>query len=131
MAQDWEMWLRKEIYWADTMKDDKVVEARLYLPYHAVDTGWGIEEERVGDPTKGEAYVWKSPFVDMEDEFEELDLKEYIKTPESTWTGRHQTRRLSSQKTFLTAFLKLSSATSGGGRPTCRSPIATCAVWRT
>ena len=44
MAQDWEMWLRKEIYWADTMKDDKVVEAKLYLPYHAVDTGWGIEE---------------------------------------------------------------------------------------
>ena len=82
MAQDWEMWLRKEIYWADTMKDDKVVEAKLYLPYHAVDTGWGIEEERVGDPTKGEAYVWKSPFADMEEEFEELDLKEYIKTPE-------------------------------------------------
>ena len=82
MAQDWEMWLRKEIYWADTMKDDKVVEAKLYLPYHAVDTGWGIEEERVGDPTKGEAYVWKSPFADMEEEFEELDLSEYIKTPE-------------------------------------------------
>lgn len=82
MAQDWEMWLRKEIYWADTMKDDKVVEARLYLPYHAVDTGWSIKEERVGDPSKGEAYVWKSPFADMEDEFEELDLKEYIKTPE-------------------------------------------------
>lgn len=83
MAGDWEMWLRKEIYWAEVMKDDKVVEAKLYLPYHAVDTGWGIEEERIGDPTKGEAYVWKSPLADLEEEeFEELDLSSLIKTPE-------------------------------------------------
>ena len=83
MAQDWEMWLRKEIYWAETMKDDKVVEAKLYLPYQAVDTGWGIEEERIGDPTKGEAYVWKSPLADLEEEeFEELDLSTVVKTPE-------------------------------------------------
>lgn len=82
MAQDWEMWLRKELYWAEVMKDDKVVEAKFYIPYHAEDTAWGISEERIGDPTKGEAYVWKAPFADMEDEYEELDLSEYIKTPE-------------------------------------------------
>ena len=83
MAADWEMWLRKEIYWAEVMKDDKVVEAKLYLPYHAVDTGWGIAEERIGDPTKGEAYVWKSPLAELdEDEFEELDVSSLIKTPE-------------------------------------------------
>lgn len=82
MAGDWEMWLRKEIYWAEQLRDDKVVEAKLYLPYHAVDTGWGIEEERIGDPTRGEAYVWKSPLSDLEDEYEELDLSEIIKTPQ-------------------------------------------------
>ena len=83
MAQDWEMWLRKEIHWADVLKDDKVVEAKLYLPYHAVDTAWGIAEERIGDPTRGEAYVWKSPLADLdEDAFEGLDLSTVIKTPE-------------------------------------------------
>lgn len=83
MAQDWEMWLRKEIHWADVLKDDKVVEAKLYLPYHAVDTAWGIAEERIGDPTRGEAYVWKSPLADLdEDAFEGLDLYTVIKTPE-------------------------------------------------
>lgn len=83
MAQDWEMWLRKEIHWADVLKDDKVVEAKLYLPYHAVDTAWGIAEERIGDPTRGEAYVWKSPLSDLdEDAFEGLDLSTVIKTPE-------------------------------------------------
>ncbi len=83
MAQDWEMWLRKEIHWAETLKDDKVVEAKLYIPYKAVDTGWGIKEEVIGDPTKGQAYVWKSPLAELdEDEFESLDLSTVIKTPE-------------------------------------------------
>ena len=83
MAQDWEMWLRKEIHWAAVLQDDKVVEAKLYIPYQAEDTGWGLAEERVGDPTKGEAYVWKSPLAALdEDEFEALDVSEAIKTPE-------------------------------------------------
>ena len=57
--------------------------AKLYLPYHAVDTGWGIEEERIGDPTQGQSYIWKSPLADLdEDEFEELDLSTVIQTPE-------------------------------------------------
>ena len=37
----------------------------------------------IRDRTKGEAYVWKSPLADLEeDEFEELDLSSLIKTPE-------------------------------------------------
>ena len=82
MAQDWEMWLRKEIYWAEVMRDDKVVEPTLYLPYQAVDTGWGISEERIGDPEKGGSYTWKAPLGEMdEDEFDSLDLSDVIKMP--------------------------------------------------
>lgn len=82
MAGDWEMWLRKEICWAENIRDDKPISAHFCLPYCATDSKWGIHEERVGDPEKGEAYTWKSPLASMdEDEFEACDLASMIKTP--------------------------------------------------
>lgn len=82
MAQDWEMYLRKEIYSAQIVQDDKPVEAVLYLPYLSTDSGFGIHEERVGDQEEGKAYHWVGPWENMdEDEFEELEVSEFIKTP--------------------------------------------------
>jgi len=40
----WEMFLRKEIFWAEEMKDDKVIEPFFNVPYHYRDTGYGFEE---------------------------------------------------------------------------------------
>ncbi len=85
MAQDWEIWLKKEIIWATKIKDDKPIEAVFYLPYRATDTKTGVKEERVGDPEKGEAYTWKSPLAGLSgDEFKDLDLSTIIKMPEIT-----------------------------------------------
>lgn len=82
MAQDWEMWLRKEICWGENIKDDKPLTAVFYIPYCATDSKWGICEERIGDPEKGEAYTWQSPLANLdEDAFEECDLSSIIKTP--------------------------------------------------
>lgn len=82
MAGDWEMWLRKEICWAENIKDDKPITAQFCLPYCATDSKWGIHEERIGDFEHGGAYVWKSPLAEMdEDEFENCDLASLIKTP--------------------------------------------------
>ena len=83
MAQAWEMWIRKEICWAEELKDDKVIEAKLYLPYTALDTEWGVDVELVGNYEDGGAYTWKAPLEDMdEDAFEELDVEEFIKIPQ-------------------------------------------------
>ena len=83
MAQDWEIWLKKEIIWGTRIKDDKPIEPVFYMPYKATDSNIGISEERIGDPEKGEAYTWKSPLADLSgSEFTDLDLSTIIKKPE-------------------------------------------------
>lgn len=85
MAQDWEMWLRKEIFYAEKMKDDKPLTPVFYLPHRAVNTEWGIGENNVqiGDENdKSKAYAWIPTMKDMdEDEFEELDVEKAIQDP--------------------------------------------------
>lgn len=83
MAQEWEMWLRKEICWGTKIRDDRPVEAVLYLPYRATDSGWGLDRTVIGDPSKGEAYTWTHPIDDdMMDA--DIDLGTLIQTPQIT-----------------------------------------------
>lgn len=83
MAQEWEMWLRKELYWGEQIKDDKPLEAVFYLPFRASDSKWGIHEQRIGAPDSGEAFTWIPPLKEIDDEeFEQLDLSSIIQTPE-------------------------------------------------
>jgi hypothetical protein len=46
MARVWEMFLLKQIYWFEVMKDDKVIEPYFDVPYSFSDTGWGLELKR-------------------------------------------------------------------------------------
>jgi hypothetical protein len=48
MARVWEMSLRKQIFWADGMKDDKVIEDFLDVPYSYTNDGWGLELQKKG-----------------------------------------------------------------------------------
>ena len=41
LARVWEMHLRKQIYWFEQLKDDKVIENYFDVPYSYSDTGWG------------------------------------------------------------------------------------------
>lgn len=84
MAQDWEMWLRKELFWAESMKDDRVVEAMFYLPYKATDTQWGIEETRIGGEDKTQAYVWEAPIRDFETDLALVQTPRIIVDHETT-----------------------------------------------
>ena len=87
MAQDWEMWLRKEIVYAEKIKDDKPLTPVFYLPHRAVNTEWIIGEHNVvvdeGEGNaKNAAYSWEPPLKDLdEDEFEELDVDATIEDP--------------------------------------------------
>jgi antitoxin component of MazEF toxin-antitoxin module len=46
IARVWEMFLRKQIYWFEVLKDDKVIEPYFDVPYSYSDTGWGLDLKR-------------------------------------------------------------------------------------
>jgi hypothetical protein len=53
LARVWEMSLRKQIFWANGMKDDKVIEDYFDVPYSYSDDGWGLELGKVGGENGG------------------------------------------------------------------------------
>lgn len=83
MAQEWEMWLHKEIIYAEKLQDDKPIEAKFYIPYCATDSQWGISKIIIGDVDSGEAYTWEHPITDemMEND---VDMSTLIKMPTIT-----------------------------------------------
>ncbi len=83
MAQEWEMWLHKELIYGEKICCDKPLEAKFYIPYQAQNTMWGVEKKVIGDAHSGEAYTWESPITDEMME-EDVDLSEIIKTPQIT-----------------------------------------------
>lgn len=68
LARVWEMHLRKEIFWATKMRDDKVIEAVFNVPYNYTDSGWGIKEKKIGG-TEGGSYTWEPPIHEWERDF--------------------------------------------------------------
>ena len=63
MARSWEMLLRKEIFWAEGMRDDKVIEAVFRVPHVSRLTGWGLSERKIQHDEQG-SYVWEAPLTD-------------------------------------------------------------------
>ncbi len=76
LARVWEMRLRKKIYRANFLKDDKVIEASFPLNHIATDSGWGLKEERIGGEHGG-AYNWTPPLEDYERDFPKLRHPEF------------------------------------------------------
>lgn len=77
LARVWEMFLRKQIYWAKEMKDDKVVEHYFDVPYCYADTGWGLPLKKEGGKDGG-AYHVIPPVKDYEKDFEHLEFPEIV-----------------------------------------------------
>ena len=71
MAKRWEVILRKELFWANEIRDDRPVEKTFYIGYTYEDTGWGINSPFAGG-TGGGAYRWE-PCV-----YTERDLRSFI-----------------------------------------------------
>ena len=75
LARVWEMWLRKLIYWADVLKDDRVIEPYFDVPYSYSDTGWGLELGKHGGENGG-AYIIDQALKDYDTDFEKLHYPE-------------------------------------------------------
>ena len=48
LARRWELFLRKELFWGESMQDDKVIEPYFNIPYYAVESDLGVHETIVG-----------------------------------------------------------------------------------
>ena len=66
LAREWEMILRKEIFWGEFMGDDQVTEPYFEIPYVYVESDWGMQETKVGGENGG-SYTWDSPLKSYSD----------------------------------------------------------------
>ena len=60
LAREWEKTLRKEIFWGESMGDDRVIEPYFEIPYIYVESDWGMHETKIGGQSGG-SYTWDSP----------------------------------------------------------------------
>jgi hypothetical protein len=66
LAREWEMILRKEIFWGESMRDDRVVQPFFDIPYVYMESDWGMHETKIGGENGG-SYVWDSPLKSYND----------------------------------------------------------------
>jgi hypothetical protein len=66
LARRWEVVLRKEIFWAESIKDDKVIEPYFDIGYTFTDNEWGLDS-LISGGTGGGSYAWVAPIKGDED----------------------------------------------------------------
>lgn len=66
LARSWEWTLRKEIFWGESMCDDRVIEPYFNIPHYVYESDWGMREQKVGGQDGG-AYRWEAPLKDYND----------------------------------------------------------------
>lgn len=71
LAREWEYGLKKEIFWVENLKDDKVIDMDFCVPYCSHDTGWGVDCSVIGGGDGG-AYAIKQAIEDYEEDFEKI-----------------------------------------------------------
>ncbi|MHB1347645.1 MAG: hypothetical protein ACYCXK_09160 [Candidatus Humimicrobiaceae bacterium] len=66
LARRWEVVLKKEIFWGNSIKDDRPIEAVFELGYSFEESDWGVSEHYKGGK-EGGSFVWSSPIKNLED----------------------------------------------------------------
>ena len=74
LAKQWEMVLRKEIFWGTRMGDDRVIEPYFNVGHVYTETDWGMRERKIGGDHGG-SYKWEAPLKSYDD-FEKLRFPE-------------------------------------------------------
>ena len=72
LARQWEMSLRKEIFWGESMGDDRVIEPKFVVG-HVVseETDWGLQAEKHSGGAGG-SYVWDAPIRSYDEDLPKL-----------------------------------------------------------
>lgn len=87
LARQWEMHLRKEIFWGAQMGDDYTIQPYFDIPHVHQELDWGLKETRIGGEDDG-AYTWQSP-VKTEADVEKLHAPEIKVDYETTEQLKH------------------------------------------
>lgn len=66
LARSWECALRMQIFWGESMKDDKVIEPEFALSYICSESDWGMHETKT-QGRDGGSYVWDAPLKSYDD----------------------------------------------------------------
>lgn len=82
LAKSWEMTLRKEIFWGESMGDDRVIAPYFDVPYTYSESSWGLEKT-IKNVMAGGSYVWDAPIKEYSD-MERLKFPEIIVDYETT-----------------------------------------------
>ena len=77
LAREWETLLRKNIFWGDQLRDDKVIDDVWTVPQVYSDTGWGLTPTFTGKVV-GQAYHIDGVLEDYETDFEKVHFPELI-----------------------------------------------------
>ncbi len=64
LARGWEMTLRKELFWAESMGDDRVVDPVFEVRHVYRESDWGMHE-RVFKVARHGSYRWDPPLTDL------------------------------------------------------------------
>jgi hypothetical protein len=83
LARRWEMDLRKEIFWGETMGDDKPVEPFFDVPYTVTPDDWGLQAVYHRTDTAGSC-VWDAPIKDYATDLAKLHGPEVVIDWETT-----------------------------------------------
>lgn len=66
LARGWEWHLRREIFWGEQMRGDKVIEPYFNVGHVYTETDWGLRETRIGGQAGG-AWRWEAPLKTYDD----------------------------------------------------------------
>ena len=66
LAREWEWLLRREIFWGESMGDDRVTVPFFTVPLACQQTDWGMSEVKNKTQSDG-AYTWEPPLKDYAD----------------------------------------------------------------
>lgn len=72
LARQWEMTLRKEIFWATQIRDDRVIQPYFDVAHVYTESDWGMHETKIGGEDGG-SYIWDAPLKS----FDMLDQLRY------------------------------------------------------
>lgn len=71
LARKWEFLLRREIFWGESMGDDKPVENTFNIPILYTETNWGLEVKKEGGESGG-AFHWDAPLKNYQEDLPKL-----------------------------------------------------------
>jgi hypothetical protein len=93
LARAWELSLRKEIFWAAEMGDDRVCEPVFNIPYVYDESNWGFEELKTG-VHQGGCFKYETRMFDYAAEFQKLKFPKIVVDYEATERNRTMAEEL-------------------------------------